>query len=140
MIDGDSSDGEEELKNIAENEGDSSKKQRSTATNHLNKFFAYEHNRNPTDCIYDKYSNKIAAECMTLAYGRFATYLIHVQKIKKLKTCSQYMSAIKSLWEDDYPDNDHLHRFFLGKAFKKIQKKVVSSYVEYARATDTTVD
>ena len=93
MSDGESSDGEKELKNIAENEGDSSKKQRSTATNHLNNFFAYEHNRNPTECVNSTYSNEIDAECLTLAYGKFANYLIQVQKIKKLKTCSQYMST-----------------------------------------------
>ena len=55
---------------------ESRRKSKEMQQNHLNIFFAYEHNRNQDECIYIEYSSKIPAEYLFIVYADRHTFYL----------------------------------------------------------------
>ena len=101
------------LVNIANNVSASLLKSINTALKHLNNYLSFLNKKNSDVKPYISYSSQlIPIEYFTKDFiGKFADYMMKVEKIKKLETVTGYLGKLKGKLMADY--DSHTLPFFI---------------------------
>jgi hypothetical protein len=122
---------EEELANFATHEGSSVTKLKRTALNHFAEFLRLRKEAHPNaeyadiEVYKEKPRDRPPDHHRVLAnkiiLGEFAAHLFYVKEIPKFNTCVGYVSAMKCMMEDDFPDVPDMKQ---GRWYKRCRKNI----------------